>query len=155
MKEVIKRTESGKTYFNGEGAYQNEFNELWEKLVPVNGIATTLHGELVRAAGRLNYEYFNNGNCNALRWNDYSYCGGEVSEYYKLFIDLISQSVEEAQYVMEMIEDVICSTNDCPDEFSISRQNWYSLMIDLVVEYCITTEDSVIPEWYIERRSNN
>ena len=60
-----KRTTTGCTYFNGQGAYQKEMDEMWERMVPMSGMASTLNGELVRAAGRLNYEFFNNGNLNA------------------------------------------------------------------------------------------
>lgn len=60
-----KRTATGSTYFNGEGAYQKEMDEMWERLVPMSGMASTLNGELVRAVSRLNYEFFTNGNLNA------------------------------------------------------------------------------------------
>jgi hypothetical protein len=38
-----------------------EFNRLWGDLVPDSGAASTLEGELLRAANRLYYDYFNNG----------------------------------------------------------------------------------------------
>lgn len=60
-----KTTKCGCNYFNGEGAYQEEYERLWDELVPMSGMASTLNGELIRAAGRLNYEFFNNGNLNA------------------------------------------------------------------------------------------
>ena len=62
--EAMKRTPLGKSYWNNEGAYQKELDELSEKM-PVCGAADTLNGELVRAANRLYYDYCNNGNCNA------------------------------------------------------------------------------------------
>lgn len=65
MTRERKATKMGCSYFNGEGAYQEEYERLWEELVPMNGMASTLNGELIRAAGRLNHEFFNNGNCNA------------------------------------------------------------------------------------------
>jgi len=61
----IRRTASGCNYFEGKGAYQKEYDELWERHVPASGMARTLNGELIRAIGRLTYEYFNNGNFNA------------------------------------------------------------------------------------------
>lgn len=43
--------------------YEN--GELWNDLVPAQGEAETVEGELIRAVNRLFYEYCNNGNCNA------------------------------------------------------------------------------------------
>lgn len=40
-------------------------NQLWKEMVPAQGEAETENGELIRAAGRLVYEYCNNGNLNA------------------------------------------------------------------------------------------
>lgn len=48
------------------------FNEMWDRLVPVSGEAETVRGEVLRCAARLEYESFNNGNCNAY---DTSYNG--------------------------------------------------------------------------------
>ena len=65
QKAVTLQTESGKTYWNEQGIYQEEYKRLYEQLVPSSGSAKTLNGELIRAISRLSYDYFNNGNCNA------------------------------------------------------------------------------------------
>ena len=65
LNEALLQTESGKTYWSEQGIYQEEYNKLYEKLVPSSGSAKTLNGELIRAISRLSYDYFNNGNCNA------------------------------------------------------------------------------------------
>lgn len=61
----VKTTELGKSYWDESGAYQKEYKELYDKLVPPSGSSETLHGELIRAISRLFYDYCNNGNCNA------------------------------------------------------------------------------------------
>ena len=61
----MKTTELTKHYWNEEGAYEKEFKELTNSLMPASGRAKYLVGEIVRAANRLYYEYCNNGNCNA------------------------------------------------------------------------------------------
>lgn len=61
----VKTTELGKSYWDESGAYQKEYEELHDKLVPLSGSSETLHGELIRGISRLFYEYCNNGNCNA------------------------------------------------------------------------------------------
>lgn len=81
-------TPKGQTYWNRKGIYQNEYDNL-KKLVPYSGEADTVHGEMLRCVGKLYYDYFNNGNCNAIEHlvetetHDCSYCNGsgEVSEY--------------------------------------------------------------------------
>jgi hypothetical protein len=59
-------TEKGKSYWAKDGAYNEIMDLKWETLVPSQGEANTIHGELVRCFGRLNYEFGNNGNCNCL-----------------------------------------------------------------------------------------
>ncbi len=40
------------------------FQQLWEQLVPYEGQATTVQGELIRAVGRMSNEFFSNGYAN-------------------------------------------------------------------------------------------
>lgn len=61
-----KRTEVNKHYWNNEGAYDKEFTQMTESLMPSTGRGDNLRAEVVRAANRLYYEYCNNGNCNAV-----------------------------------------------------------------------------------------
>ena len=79
-----KTTESGKSYWNSTGAYQGELDALWEKLVPGQGEANTVHGEMIRCASRLLYEFCNNGNCNAVdvptSWEECDNCDGSGYE---------------------------------------------------------------------------
>ena len=67
-----KRTIIGKggwrknSYWGNSGSYQKEYKELYDKLVPPQGECDTIHGELVRCIGKLQYDYGNNGWCNTL-----------------------------------------------------------------------------------------
>ena len=54
------------SYSEGTGKHNKEYDELYEKLVPDAGEAPTVRGELLRCVSRLGYEYWNNGNCNAV-----------------------------------------------------------------------------------------
>lgn len=40
---------------------EENFDKLWSDLVPDSGKCGTLAGELIRAAGRLRYDFYNNG----------------------------------------------------------------------------------------------
>jgi rRNA maturation protein Nop10 len=77
-----KLNESNKntvSYWGGNGKYQKEYDRLWKEHVPESGEAETENGELIRAVGRLFYEYCNNGNCNAATREDEicDECGGD------------------------------------------------------------------------------
>jgi hypothetical protein len=48
------------TYWNDKGKYQSDYANLWE-LVPSSGKCDTLAGEMIRAATRLCYDFYNNG----------------------------------------------------------------------------------------------
>lgn len=48
------------TYWNNQGRYQAQYNEL-VKLMPFFGPAETLAGELIRAVSKLGYDFYNNG----------------------------------------------------------------------------------------------
>lgn len=83
MTQIIKTTENGKSYWEKSGAYTKEMDKLYDELVPAEGAAATLTGEIVRAANRLYYEFCNNGNCNACEIHEGDeietpcpYCGG-------------------------------------------------------------------------------
>ena len=72
-----------KSYWDHEGQFQKEYDELYDELVPASGSANNLFGEVIRAVSRLSYEYLNNGNCNACEtteiegeWIECPYCGG-------------------------------------------------------------------------------
>lgn len=72
-----------KSYWDHEGQFQKEYDELYNELVPASGRAENLFGEAIRAVSRLGYEYLNNGNCNAREtteiegeWVECPRCGG-------------------------------------------------------------------------------
>ena len=66
-------TPIGQSYWNKQGAYQEIFDKFTEEMMPSEGMASTLHGELIRACNRLRYEYYNNGNCNACEMGEPDY----------------------------------------------------------------------------------
>jgi hypothetical protein len=52
------------TYWMNKGKHQKAYQELTNDLMPAYGKADTLHGELLRALGKIYYDYYNNGMCN-------------------------------------------------------------------------------------------
>lgn len=66
----VQKTQKGTSYWADDSVNSEKMSKLWDELVPSKGEADTVHGELVRAFGRLNYEFGNNGNCNAIEWEE-------------------------------------------------------------------------------------
>ena len=167
--KTIKFTKSENSYYNGNGAYQKEYEELYKKLVPNSGSAQTIHGELIRAISRLSHEYYNNGNCNAAEIkfvkNEDVYSGYEDSEeeidevtidpFYQKFINLIlNQLIEEVHgnVIFEAIEDIEELIKEGPKEHSdyFSQKNIakYNRLMDYVIWFVLNTEDANLPENY-------
>lgn len=44
--------------------WQEQYNELWEQLVPASGTADTIQGEAIRICGAISYEILDNGGIN-------------------------------------------------------------------------------------------
>jgi len=143
-----KKTDPKKDYW-GSGAYQQEYEALWEELVPPSDMAKTIHGELIRSCGRLLHDYMNNGNCNAVEqetedcpecdgcgWEeeydddgerimetDCHWCGGECQVDAEKVID---------QYYLDMLDfieyhcDIECGEVDRLKDFMTSSEKGYS-----------------------------
>ena len=79
----IKFTKVGRNYWESSGAYQEEYNRLWNELVPSRGAAQTINGELIRTIDRLTHDFYNNGNCNVVEMEreDCDECGGSGWTY--------------------------------------------------------------------------
>ena len=147
----LRLSEAGKNYWNGKGAYQEEYHKLYDELVPKSGSSETLKGELIRAVSRLVYEHCNNGNCNA-RQSDYHYhihsWDGEeeeeeeegevyVSEFYDKFLTLIMRTVKGTMDLVYNVEKLICED---PDDFSESAMSLYAHLCDHVIHYVLDPE---------------
>ena len=167
------------SYWNHKGAYQKEGDELFEKLVPSEGAAPTLHGELIRGINILFHEYCNNGNANAVLvttpndhpWDYDEDVDGEIdwdeiedveiNEYYGKFLDLIESSLTDkikAEELKDMCNDVRGVIEDgaynllCHVYFSEENVNKYNLMCDVVIWYVLNSEDRELPANY-DRKS--
>lgn len=148
----IKRTPIGKSYWNNEGAYEKETNELYEKLVPLEGEAETVNGELIRIAHRLYHEYCNNGNMNAryeqpverhCSWYD----DDDDDEYdiilddrYEEMIEYLCRTINNAELngVLERIKEIILNEEN---SFCDADMHTYDTMMDIVNHYVLTHEN--------------
>jgi hypothetical protein len=128
-------TPLGKSYWGENGAYQSSYDSFWDKLVPSSGYAPTIHGEMIRSASRLFYEYCNNGNGNALdrRMETCHNCEGCG---YEEFYDGDEEDGEEE-----------CRTEDCSScdgrgecEEEVFITEYYQEMVDFLLEFMVEKE---------------
>lgn len=161
MEKEIRKTEEGKMYWDGEGAYEAEYKRLYDELVPSSGRSNSFQGEVMRAVSRLYYEYYNNGNCNACvevsscpYWEldddeemEYEYV---ITEFYQGFIDIIDSYLyrrrnEEGVELINKIQKLIpnCSFGE------VQLNQKYERLMDIVL-YELSNDDNrdEIPEWY-------
>ena len=70
------------TYWSGNGALQKEYEELYDKLVPAMGAADTIEGEVLRAASKIVYRHYNDGDeFNAASFSQLVPYIGKVTSY--------------------------------------------------------------------------
>ena len=148
----MKRTPIGKTYWNNEGSYQKESDELWEQLVPREGEADTVNGELIRIAHRLYHEYCNNGNGNARdeRIVEHRYSWYEdddeddyevvIADYWEGMIDYLRNTIrdKELNNVCDRIKEIILS--EC-NTFDDEDMHTYDTMMNITIHYVLTHEN--------------
>ena len=148
----LKFTKKGNSYWNDSGIYQKEYDELYKKLVPAQGKAETLNGELLRAIGILYYEYCNNGNCNAFNgiseydevFNEEICIDKTIKNLYRTFLSLIKNNVPNIKLNIEKIENIIINRKVSEaDYFSHENMQIYNEMCDRVIYYVLTTENQI------------
>lgn len=119
-------------YWDGNHSRQQEYQDLYDKHVPMEGKCKTVHGELIRSISRLYYDYCNNGNCNA--YDDQS---KEVSDFYGYFLEYLRRYLDNHDYI-DSIEDIILCARDSrnPDlYYSDEKMSVYDKVTDQVLDY--------------------
>lgn len=72
-------------YYHGTGQYTEQYNELYDKLVPSSGKADTVEGEVLRAASKIVYRHYNDGDeFNQASFDQLEQYIGTVSNYDEL-----------------------------------------------------------------------
>ena len=148
----MKRTAEGCGYWQDNGAYQQEYEKLWDELVPAEGEAKTVNGEILRASGKLYHEFFNNGNMNACdreyftNWNyDEEDFETIVSPYYQQLLDFLNAACStdyEMRGLLQRIADIIPMGEEaCNDA---DNEHTYNLMVDHAIHWVLTHEDEPI-----------
>lgn len=110
-------------------SWKREQSRLWNELVPAEGQAETLQGELIRIAGKLTDQAYRNGNMN---WDEdhermWRFIGAKIGH------DPIFTSQEQT-LIREKIEEVI-RDEACPD--TSGDGSCYYIISEKVVDWCI------------------
>tara|TARA_Y100000114_G_scaffold110177_1_gene103781 strand:- start:1654 stop:2145 length:492 start_codon:yes stop_codon:yes gene_type:complete len=138
-----KFTPKGKTYWNDEGIYQTEYNELYKILVPDCGDAPTIQGELIRVVSRLNYDYFNNGNCNVQEvifdsngiYEEDVY----ITDYYQRMIDFLYNYSNAENEVTKLVHFLTSYNHySSPSLFSEENELLYTRLVDKIMQQVLT-----------------
>jgi len=158
-----KTTESGKSYWDKNGAYQTEYDKLYEELVPSRGEADTIHGEMIRSVSRLFYDFCNNGNCNVRNFEQESCdeCGGMGYEEEECSNCYGSGEIECDDEENEPCYDCDGSgvhTNDCSYcggdcyvDGEVTINDYYQDMIDFLHQHSINQRVVYTVEEFIKR----
>ena len=62
--QMAEKTDKPRTYWENNGELQEDYERLWEALVPERGPASTRAGELLRCMSKVYHDRHNNGWCN-------------------------------------------------------------------------------------------
>jgi hypothetical protein len=158
----IVTTTPGNSYWDENGKYQAEYNELYQLLVPDQGAAKNLFGEVIRAASRLSWDYYNNGNMNACFMTEIEgdWVGDDedgyqedsdweisINPYYEKFLELLRQffieEMPQAIKIVNAIKAQILRGDDC--NFSKEEERPYVLLMDAVC-YIICSKAETVKE---------
>jgi hypothetical protein len=118
--------------------WKKEHVKLWKALVPINGPAETLQGELIRLAGKLTDQAYRNGNMN---WD----------EHYPISWRFIGQKIsndgtfsqQEKRQIKESIEEIIRDF-DHPDLSGTGSA--YYVISERVVDWCMANPKPIALE---------
>ncbi len=115
--------------------WKKEQGRLWRELVPLDGQADTLQGELIRIAGKLTDQAYRNGNMN---WDaDHERMWRFIGE--KIASDPIFSSTEQG-LIRDKIEEII-RDEACPDLSTDSSP--YYIITEKVVDWCMAHPDPI------------
>ena len=131
----MKQTKLGNSYWDDNGAYQKEYDSLYEELVPPSGEAKCINGKMLRAISRLYYDFCNNGNGNVFEesWGEVS-----ISDFYQEMIDNLDYFMDDRD-AFNKLESFLHLPESRDPDFSDKQMLIYDRVIDSIV-YQITEE---------------
>lgn len=146
-------------YWNNLGKYQSDYNALKE-IVPKTGIAGTVEGEMMRAIGRVYYDYYQNGlksntsgAVNYLFNCDIKYNIGLASVLFDIRLECNTGTVtgQNLDMAMErMVDRVVCYVKAKNGKYTQSDINMESFADNDFneLEFIDDFEEDFLPDYY-------
>lgn len=168
----------------GEGHPQHEtFRALWDELVPSAGEAETKEGEVIRAIGRLVYDWCNNGNCNAAEFltttcpecggsgykdedfeqSDCHYCGGdctipdgaEMREDFGAMLEHINNCVPNIDKEVLAVKALILGDKNYNYDYDKSENAIYNAMTEKALAWVVEQKKQIAEDFEKWLNSDN
>ena len=119
------------TYWTCNGKYQKDYDELWERLVPLEGKAVTKAGEVLRAVSRIYYRWFNDGDRLQPVLSEWVAVSAiKAFKYLDQFLDLGS-----GFSTRKLMEDIVFADTEEEYELALERA------VDAIIEWAIKQPD--------------
>ena len=107
---------------------QEQFNNLWDLLVPPQGAAKTVQGEVIRIAGRVRSEFYRNGGAN---WDrEYRSMLNALIKHLGSHNALSDDDLARAKDIAHSINGKADFDEDILDELALLALTWVSLNLE-------------------------
>ena len=108
-----------------EGSWKEQYDELWEMLIPSSGAAKTVQGEVIRITGRVQDELYRNGGVN---WDkDYRNMLNALPNHFALGTPLSTEELEETKELISNIRTKGSDEDAITEHLCELAVSWVSL----------------------------
>ena len=108
-----------------EGSWKEQYNELWEMLIPSSGAAKTVQGEVIRITGRVQDELYRNGGVN---WDkSYRNMLNSLSNHFASGTPLSEAELEETKELISNIRTKGSDEDAITERLCELAVSWVSL----------------------------
>ena len=141
-----KEAKMEKTYWYGNGKFQKDYDDIWERLIPGSGPALTHAGEVFRAMVRLYYRWFNDGDRIQQEMDRWSLAGSATKafKYLYQFEDPFSEFSTQ-DFMIELLE----ASSDKEYEIALEKA------LDAIVEWTAKQPARSNPDDYLDEKYSN
>ena len=129
-------------YWMGNGKYQKEYDELWERLVPSQGNAVTKAGEVLRAVSRIYCRWYND--CDRIQpvlSESVAVSAIKAFKYLYQFLDLGS-----GFNTRKLMEDIVFADTEEEYELALERA------VDAIIEWAIKQPDTPNSDDFLDEK---
>lgn len=131
---MTKRPSISLGYWNENGAYQEEYDLLWNQ-VPMKGRCSTDELELLRAAAYIYYRYYNDGDLPSSTWKDrshiYLFQNPNVRGLIEEFVNSVKRAnKKDLRYLLECFMDAVVNFAYNPHDVSVKIVSYKMWMME-------------------------